>query len=128
MNVVWFILAVIGCVLCHKLSADYDQYVKDKFHRGCISWGWSVVTAVLLTATLLTIGEDLFWLFLLLTIVCAALSAWITYRNMTAWGATSREAGVGGAAQVASAIGIAAAIIFLLALFLGGSKKKRRRR
>lgn len=127
MEIVVFILIVIGCVLCHKLSTSYNQRIEEKYCKGCINWWWSVIIAVLLTATLLTIGENTFWVFLLLTIGSAGLSAWLTYRKMLIWGATSKEAGLGSIAQVASAIGIAAAIVFIIFLLFGGSSKKRRR-
>lgn len=127
MEIVAFILIVIGCVLCHKLSASYNQRIEEKYCKGCITWWWSVIIAVLLTATLLTIGENTFWFFLFLTVGSAGLSAWLTYRKMLIWGATSKEAGLGSIAQVASAIGIAAAIVFVILLLFDGSRKKRRR-
>lgn len=128
MEIVVFILIVVGCVLCHKLSTAYNQKIEEKYCQGCINWWWSVAIAVLLAATLLTIGENLFYLFLLLTVATASLSAWLCHKKMIGWGATTREAGWGSAAQVASALGIAAAIIFVLLLLFGGSGKKRRRR
>ena len=128
MNVAIFIVTVIGCILCHKLSTSYDQQVKQKYRRGCINWWWSAIVAVLLAATLLTIGEDLFWIFVALTVCCSVLSAFLAYRKMIGWGAASTEALLGSLAQVASAIGIAAGIIFIMFLLFGGSNKKRRRK
>ena len=122
------VIIIVGCVLCHKFATGYDEYIEDKYCKGCITWWWSVLTAVLLTATLFTDGGDIFWLFFLLTLGSAGLSGWVTYREMIGWGATSKEARIGGLAQIASAIGIAAAIIFILLLLFGGSSKKRRRR
>jgi len=128
MDIVVFILIVIGCVLCRKLSTSYNQQVEEKYCEGCINWWWSITIAVLMAATLLTIGENTIWLFLILTLCSAGLSAWLSYKKMIGWGATAKEAGLGSAAQVASAIGIAAAIIFILFLIFGGSSKKCRRR
>ena len=131
MEIVVFILIVTGCILCHKLSTAFNQKIEEKYCQGCINWWWSVAIAVLLAATLLTIGEDLFTLFLFLTVAASSLSAWLCHRKMTGWGATTSEAGWGCVAQVASAIGIAAAIIFvlfLLFMLFGESEKKRRRR
>lgn len=127
MEIVVFILIVIGCALCHKLSTSYNQRIEEKYSNGCINWWWSVIIAALLTATLLTIGENIFWFFLLLAIGSAGLSAWLIYRKMLIWGATSKEAGLGSIAQVASAIGIAAAIVFIIFLLFGDSSKKHRR-
>ena len=127
MEILILTLIVIGIILCHKLSTSYNQKIKEKYCEGCINWCWSVMIAVLLAATLLTIGDNPFWIFLLLTIGSAGLSAWLTYRKMLVWGATTKEAGLGSIAQVASAIGIAAAIVFIILLLFGGSRKKRRR-
>ena len=127
MEFVVLFLIVIGVVLCHKLSIAYNEQIKSKYRVGCINWWWSVGIAVLLAATLLTIGENSFWLFLLLTLSLAGFSAWLCYKKMMAWGATTREAVWGSVSQVASAIGIAAAIVFILLLLFGGSNKKRRR-
>lgn len=127
MEILILTLIVIGIILCHKLSTSYNQKIKEKYCEGCINWRWSVMIAVLLAATLLTIGDNPFWIFLLLTIGSAGLSAWLTYRKMLVWGATTKEAGLGSIAQVASAIGIAAAIVFIILLLFGGSRKKRRR-
>ena len=121
MEIVVFILIVVGCVLCHKLSTCYNDRVKEKYCMGCINWWWSAAIAVLLAATMLTIGEQSFWIFI------ALLSAWLAYRQMINWGAPSKEAVFGGLAQVASAIGIAATILLVLLLLFGGSSKKRRR-
>ena len=128
MEVFVFILIVIGCILCHKLSTSYNRRMEATYGQGCINWWWSAAITLLLVGTLLTIGEDNFLLFLLLTVGCAALSAWLCYRKMTAWGASSNETAKGCAAQVASAVGIAAAILFVLFLLFGSSDKKRRRR
>ena len=128
MEIVVFVLIIIVCVLCHKLSAAYNERIEEKYCEGCINWWCSITIAVLLTATLLTIGENSFGIFLLFTVGVAILSAWFCYKKMIGWGATSKEAKLGCVAQVASAIGIAAAIIFILFLFFGGSSKKRRRR
>lgn len=128
MEIVVFILVVIGWVLCQTLSTSYNQRIKEKYCTGCINWCWSVIIAVLLTATLLTIEEDTFWIFLLLTIGSAGLSAWLTYRKMLMKGATPKEAGLGSIAQVAFAISIAAAIVFIIFLFFCGSDKKRRKK
>lgn len=128
MDLVVFILVVVGCILCHTLSTSYNQKVEGKYYQGCINWWWSVTTAVLLAGTFLTIGEETFQIFLLLTIGCACLSAWLCYQKMLSWGATAGEAGWGSVAQIASAIGIAAAILFILLIFFGGPSKKRRRR
>lgn len=128
MEFVALVFLVIGIVLCHKLSASYNQRIKEKYCEGCINWWWSVVIAILLSAAFLTIGEDAFWLFLLLTVGSAGLSAWLTYRKMLAWGATSKEAGMGSIAQVASSVGIAAAITFAVFLIFGDSGKKRKRK
>lgn len=76
----------------------------------------------------MTIGEEVFGLFLVLTLVAAGLSAWLCYRKMIGWGATSGEAFAGSVAQVASAVGIAAAILLILFWLFGVSEKKRRRR
>ena len=122
-----FILAVIGCILCHSLATAYNQRIEKKYCRGCINW-WSAGVAVLLAAAILTIGEDSFWIFLLLVLCGAGVSAYLCYRKMIDWGATAKEAGLGSAAQVASVVGIAAAILFVLLLLFGGSSKKRRRR
>lgn len=126
MEVIIFIIAVIFCILCYSLSSSFNESMKSKYRRGCINWVWSVVTAVLLTAALLTIGETLFWVFLPLTLLSAGVSAWLTYAEMTAWGASSRESALGAAAQAASAVGIAAAIVFVMLMLFGGKKKRRR--
>lgn len=62
MEIVVFILIVVGCVLCHKLSTSYNDRVKEKYCMGCINWWWSAAIAVLLAATMLTIGEQIFWI------------------------------------------------------------------
>lgn len=126
MEIVVLILIIIGIVLCHKLSTSYNELVEDKYHQGCINWWWSAAIAVLLAVTILTIGEENFWLFLVVTLCISLFSAWLTYRNMIKWGASSNEALLGGLAQIGSAIGIAAAIIFILLLLFGGSRKKKR--
>lgn len=128
MEIVVFVLIIITCVLCHKLSTAYNELIKEKYCEGCINWWWSITIAVLLTATLLTIGENTFWIFLLLTLGAAGLSAWLCHKKMISWGATSKEAGLGGIVQVTSSIGIAAAIIFILGWICSNSNKKRRRR
>ena len=127
MEIVVFIIIVVGCVLCHKLSTSYNDRVKEKYCMGCINWWWSAAIAVLLAATMLTIGEQIFWIFIVLTLCSALLSAWLAYRQMINWGASSKEASLGCLAQVASAIGIAATILLVLLLLFGGSSKKRRR-
>ena len=127
MEIVVFILIVVGCVLCHKLSTSFNDRVKEKYCMGCINWWWSAAIAVLLAATMLTIGEQSFWIYIVLTICTALLSAWLAYRQMINWGAPSKEAVFGGLTQVASAIGIAATILLVLLLLFGGSSKKRRR-
>ena len=128
MEIIVFILIVIACVACHKLAKEYNRQMEDKYCQGCINWFWTVVVAVSLVATILTIGEETFWIFLLLTICLAALSVWLCSRKVKAWGASSKETVLGCAAQIASVIGIAAAIIFVMALIFGDSGKKRRRR
>ena len=128
MEIAVLILVIVGCILCHKLSTAYNRKMEDKYYKTCINWWWSVAIAVLLAATLLTLGDDICKLFLALTIVAAGLSAWLCYRKMIGWGATAGEAGKGSVAQVASAIGIAAAILFVLLLMFGDSRKPRRRR
>ena len=128
MEIVVFILIAIACILCYKLSKDYNQRMEDKYYKGCINWWWSVGTAVLAAVAILTIGETIFWLFLFLALGIAGLSAWLTYKNMIGWGATSKEAGLGSAAQVASAVGIAALILFVILLLFGGPSKKNRKR
>ena len=82
MEIVVFILIVVGCVLCHKLSTSYNDRVKEKYCMGCINWWWSAAIAVLLAATMLTIGEQIFWIFIVLTLCSALLSAWLAYRQM----------------------------------------------
>ena len=128
MEITVFILIVIGVFVCHTLSTSYNERIEEKYCEGCINWLWSAVTAVLFVTSILTVGENAFSLFLLLTLGVAVLSAWLCYKKMTGWGATPREAKLGSIAQVASAVGIAAAIILILLLLFGGSKKKRRRR
>ena len=128
MEIVVFILIVIVCILCYKLSKNYNQRIEDKYYKGCINWWWSVGTALLAAAAILTIGESIFWLFLFLTLGVAGLSAWCTYQKMISWGATSKEAGLGGAAQIASAVGIAALILFVIVLLFGDSGKKKQKR
>ena len=128
MEIFVFILIVIACILCYKLSKDYNERMEDKYYQACINWWWSVATAVLAAAAILTIGETTFWLFLFLALGVAGLSAWFTYKKMISWGATSKEAGLGSAAQVASAVGIAALILFVILLLFGGSGKKKRKR
>ena len=128
MEIFVFIIIVVGIILCHKLSTAYNEKIEEKYCEGCINWWWSITIAVLLAATLLTIGENSFWIFLVLTVGASSLSAWLCYKKMIGWSATHKEAKLGCVAQVASAIGIAAAIIFILFLFFGGSSKKRRRR
>lgn len=128
MEIAVFILIVIACILCYKLSKDYNQRMEDKYYKGCINWWWSVGTAVLAAAAIMTIGEATFWLFLFLALGIAGLSAWFTYKKMIGWGATSKEAGLGSAAQVASAVGVAALILFVIVLMFGDSGKKKRKR
>ena len=128
MEIFILILIIIGCILCHKLSTYYNDKIEEKYHQGCINWWLSVIIAVALAATLLTIGEEYFLFCLISTIISAVISAWLTYRKMTSYGATSKEIILGCLAQVASAIGIAAAIIFVIFLLFGGSDKKRKRR
>lgn len=128
MEIAVLIFIIIVIILCHKLSAAYSKRVEEKYGEGCINWWWSIGIASLLTAALLTIGQRAFWIFLLLTLGVAVLSAWFCYRKMIGWGAAAREAGLGGAAQMASAIGIAAAVVLILLLLFSGSGKKRRRR
>lgn len=128
MEIIVLILIIIGIILCHKLSSTYNEKMEEKYGQGCINWLLSVITAVLLAATLLTIGEDYFWICLISTIVSTAISAGLTYRKMISWSATSQEAISGSVAQAASAVGIAAAIVFVVFLLFGGSDKKRKRR
>ena len=127
MEIVVFILIVIVCISCYKLSKDYNQRIEGKYCNGCINWWWSAATAVLATATLLTIGETIFLLFLFLALGVAWLSAWFTYKKMIGWGAIAKEAALGSAAQVASAVGIAALILFAILLLFGGSSKTKRK-
>lgn len=128
MEMAVFILIVVGCVLCYVLSTSYNQRIKEKYCTECVNWCQSAIIAVLLTATLLTIDENTFWIFLLLTIGSAGISAWLTYRKMLICGATPKEAGLGSIAQVAFAISIAAAIVFVIVLFFCSSEKKRRKK
>ena len=128
MEIFVFILIVIGCVVCKKWSDFYNEQIENKYGAGCINWLWSIILAVLLTATFLTIGESAFWLFLLFTLGGAVLSVWLCYQKLLSWGATSEEAKLGGAAQAASVVGIAALLLFIILLVFGGTSKKRRRR
>ena len=128
MEIFVFILVVIACILCYKLSKDYNERIEDKYYKQCINWWWSVATALLTVAAVLTIGEDIFWLHAILALSVAALSSWFTYRKMISWGATPKEAGFGCAAQIASSVGIAALILFVIILLFGGSSKKKRKR
>ncbi len=128
MEILVLILIIIGCIICHTMSTSYNERIEEKYHQGCINWWLSVIIAVFLAATLLTIGDDYFCICLILTIVSVGISAVFTYRKMSSWGATSQESLLGSIAQVASAVGIAAAIILVLVVLFGGSDKKRKRR
>lgn len=122
------ILIIIGCILCHKLSTSYNERMEEKYCQGCINWWMSVITAVLLAATILTIGEEYFLICLISTIISSIISAFITYRRMSVWKATSDEIVLGCLAQIASSVGVAAAIVFIILLLFGGSDNKRKRR
>lgn len=128
MEIFILILIIIGCILCHKLSTSYNEHMEEKYCQGCINWWMSAITAVLLAFTILTIGEEYFWVCLISTIISSIISAFITYRRMSVWKASSDEIALGCLAQVVSAVGIAAAIVFVILLIFGGSDKKRKRR
>ncbi len=121
-------LAIIGCVACHMWSVSYSRRMEDKYVLGCINWWLSALIAAPLVAALLTIEEEPFWVFAVLAVACAALGAWWARRTMLGRGATRTEALLAALAQVASAVGIAVAVIFVLFLFFGVSGNRRRRR
>ena len=127
MEIAVFILIVIVCILCYKLSKGYNERMEDKYHKECINWWWSVAIAVLTVSAILTIEESIFWLHLCLALAVAGLSALFTYKKMISWGAASKEAALGSVAQVASVVGIAALILFVILLLFGGSNKKKRK-
>jgi hypothetical protein len=81
MEIVVFILIVMACVLCHKLSTSYNQQIEEKYCQGCSNWWWSAAIVALLAATILTIGEHSFWIFLLLTVGSADLGACFATRK-----------------------------------------------
>ncbi len=128
MEVFVFILIVIGFILCYKLSKTYNERMEEKYCQGCINWWMSALTAVLLAATVLTIGQEYFLICLIAAIISAVISVVLTYKRMTVWKATSDEIVLGCLAQTASAVGIAAAVVFLVLVLFGGSDNKRRRR
>ena len=128
MELIVFVIVVIACIVCYKLSTSYNQHIEDKYYQGCINWLWSVITAVLAVITVGFAEDVAFYIFLVLTIVSLLLSIWMSFKRMIRLGATTKEARLGSAAQAASTVGIAAAIIFFLLLFFGGSNRKKCKR
>ena len=127
MEIAIFIVAVIGIVLCYKLSTSYNRQVEKKYGQGCVNWWLSVANAILAVITF-GFAEDIwFYIFLMLTIGLVVISLLIAYKTMIGWGSSKQEAWKACAAQFGSTVGIAAAILLVLLLLFGGSNRRKRR-
>ena len=74
MEIAIFIIAVIGIVLCYKLSTLYNRQVEKKYGQGCVNWWMSVANAILAVITF-GFAEDIwFYVFLVLTIGLVVIS------------------------------------------------------
>ena len=127
MEIAVFVVIVIFCILCYKLSDSFNQQTEKIYGQGCVNGGWSLLTAVLIAVALFTIGEKQFWLFAVLSLCSVGVSAWCAYEKMISLEAPPEDALKGALAQAASSVGIAAAIIFMLFLFFDHNQKRRRR-
>ena len=123
------VLLIAVCVACYWFSSRFDRKVRETYCGGCINWWLSAVTAALAASAVLLESGGIFRVTLILALISAAVSGWLIYGKLKGWGASSKEAGLGAAAQIASSVGLAITILFVLILFFGnrnsGKRKKR---
>ncbi len=70
----------------------------------------------------------MFYFFGGIFVICFVISICSSYSKLTLMGVEGREVVIGCIAQAASVFGIAAAIIFLIALFFEATNRRKRKR